>query len=48
MLTLAEKIIFSVATLVSLYFTYKGVTRIIAQIGSGQGKINWQIGRAHV
>jgi len=43
MLTLAEKIIFSVATLVSLYFTYKGVTRIIAQIGSGQGKINWQI-----
>lgn len=38
MLTLVEKILFTAATLVSLYFTYKGAARIISQISSGQGR----------
>ena len=41
MLSLIEKILFVVATLVSLYFTYRGVMRIIAHISSGQGKPDW-------
>lgn len=43
MLTLVEKILFVVATLASLYFTYKGVMRIVGHISSGQGKINWSL-----
>ncbi|MBI5824746.1 MAG: (Fe-S)-binding protein [Chloroflexi bacterium] len=43
MLTLVEKILFVVATLVSLYFTYRGVMKIVAHIFSGQGKINWSL-----
>ncbi len=43
MLTLVEKILFIVATLVSLYFTYRGVARIMQHINSGQGKINWSL-----
>ncbi len=42
MLTLAEKILFTIATLVSLYFTYRGVDRIIKLISSGQGKPDWK------
>ena len=41
MLSLSEKVLFVVATLVSLYFTYRGVMRIIAHISSGQGKPDW-------
>ncbi|NUO01015.1 MAG: hypothetical protein HUU01_10415 [Saprospiraceae bacterium] len=41
MLTLVEKILFVIATLASLYFTYKGVMRIVGHISSGQGKVNW-------
>jgi Fe-S oxidoreductase len=41
MLTLAEKILFAIAVLVSLYFTWQGVRRIIGNIASGQGKPNW-------
>jgi len=43
MLTLIEKIIFALATVASLYFTYRGVMRIAGHISSGQGKINWSL-----
>ncbi len=43
MLTLIEKILFVIATLVSLYFTYRGVARIMQHINSGQGKIDWSL-----
>ncbi len=43
MLTLVEKILFVIATLVSLYFTYKGVMKIIGHIASGQGKVDWSL-----
>lgn len=42
MLTLAEKIIFAIALLVSLYFTWCGVARIVANIASARGKPDWQ------
>jgi len=43
MLTLIEKILFVIATLVSLYYTYRGVARIMNHINSGQGKIDWSL-----
>ncbi len=43
MLTLAEKILFAVAVLVSLYFTGQGARRIIKNIASGQGKPDWKL-----
>ena len=43
MLSLAEKILFALAVLVSLYFTYRGVMRIVAHISSGQGKPDWSL-----
>jgi Fe-S oxidoreductase len=43
MLTSAEKIIFALALLVSLYFTWRGVARIVANIASGQGKPDWTV-----
>jgi len=43
MLTLVEKILFVIATLASLYFTYKGVMRIVGHISSGQGNVNWSL-----
>ena len=43
MLSTPEKILFVLATLASLYFTYKGVMRIVAHISSGQGKPNWNL-----
>ena len=43
MLSLIEKILFALATLASLYFTYRGVMRIIAHISSGQGKPVWSL-----
>ena len=43
MLSLIEKILFVVATITSLYFTYRGVMRIVAHISSGQGKIDWSL-----
>jgi hypothetical protein len=42
-LTLVEKILFAIAVLVSLYFTYRGVMRMIAHISSGQGKPDWSV-----
>jgi len=41
MLTLTEKILFALAVLVSLYFTWRGVRRIIRNISSGQGRPDW-------
>ena len=43
MLSPIEKILFALAVLVSLYFTYRGVMRIIAHISSGQGKPDWSL-----
>ena len=43
MLSTIEKILFVIATLVSLYFTYRGVARIMNHINSGQGKIDWSL-----
>ncbi len=43
MLSLAEKILFVLATAVSLYFTYRGVMRIMKHIASGQGKPDWNL-----
>jgi Fe-S oxidoreductase len=43
MLTLIEKILFAVATLVSLYFTWVGVQRILANISSGRGRVDWRV-----
>jgi len=43
MLSLIEKILFVVATLTSLYFTYRGVMRIVNHISSGQGKVDWSL-----
>jgi Fe-S oxidoreductase len=42
-LTLIEKILFAFATIVSLYFTYRGALRIISQISSGHGKPDWSL-----
>jgi Fe-S oxidoreductase len=43
MLTLVEKLLFAITTLVSLYFTYRGVQRIIGHISSGRGKVDWSL-----
>jgi Fe-S oxidoreductase len=43
MLTLVEKILFVVAVLVSLYFTWQGVQRIIRIIRRGRGKPDWSL-----
>ena len=43
MLSPIERILFALAVLVSLYFTYRGVMRIIGHISSGQGKPNWSV-----
>ena len=43
MLTLVEKILFVIAVLGSLYFTWIGVQRIIKIIGRGQGKPDWSM-----
>ena len=43
MLTLVEKILFAVAVLVSLYFTYQGAMRIVGHIASGHGKADWSL-----
>jgi len=43
MLTPVEKILFAIATAVSLYYTYRGVQRIAKNISSGQGKIDWSL-----
>jgi Fe-S oxidoreductase len=48
MLTLVEKILFVIATIASLYFTYRGFARIMGHINSGQGKIDWSLATKRV
>ena len=43
MLTPIEKILFLLAVLVSLYFTWRGVQRIVKHISSGHGRITWSL-----
>ena len=43
MLSPVEKILFTLAVLASLYFTWRGVQRIIRNIASGQGKVDWSL-----
>lgn len=43
MLSLAEKILFIVASIASFHFTYRGVMRIIHHISSGQGKPDFSL-----
>jgi Fe-S oxidoreductase len=43
MLTPIEMVLFVLATLVSLYYTYRGAARIMGHINSGQGKIDWSL-----
>ncbi|HEU0292689.1 MAG TPA: heterodisulfide reductase-related iron-sulfur binding cluster [Anaerolineales bacterium] len=43
MLSLIEKILFALAVLASLYFTYRGVMCIIGHIASGQGEPDWDL-----
>ncbi|MEO8357837.1 MAG: (Fe-S)-binding protein [Chloroflexota bacterium] len=43
MLSSIEKILFAIAVLVSLYFTYRGVMRIVGHISSGQGRPDWSL-----
>jgi Fe-S oxidoreductase len=42
MLTTIEKILFALAVILSLYFTYRGADRIIKLIASGGGKPDWK------
>jgi Fe-S oxidoreductase len=43
MLTLTEKILFILAVLISLYFTWRGVVRMLRIIGRGYGKPDWNL-----
>jgi Fe-S oxidoreductase len=43
MLTFVEKILFMLAVGLSLYFTWRGVQRIIQNISSGKGKPEWPV-----
>lgn len=43
MLTPVEKVLFAIATYISLYSTYRGVQRIAKNISSGQGKVDWSL-----
>jgi len=43
MLTLFEKILFIIAVGISLYFTWKGVQRIINNIASAKGRPDWHL-----
>jgi Fe-S oxidoreductase len=45
MLTLPEKIIFSLAALASIYSAFLVVRRIVRVIGRGQGQIDWSLAR---
>jgi Fe-S oxidoreductase len=43
MLTSIEKVLFALAVLISLYYTWRGVSRIVKIIGRGQGKPDWSL-----
>src|SRR5512135_2960540 len=42
-LTVTEKILFGLAVVASLYFTWRGVQRIIRHISSGHGQVTWSL-----
>ena len=42
MLTLTEKFLFTLAVIISLYFPWRGVDRIIKLISNGQGRPDWK------
>lgn len=43
MLSLIEKIIFAIIMIASVAFTVRGARRIVAQIASGQGPVDWSL-----
>lgn len=43
MLSIVEKIVFAAATAASLYFTWRGVQRILKNISSGGGQVSWSV-----
>jgi Fe-S oxidoreductase len=43
MLTIAEQILFALAVVVSLYFTWRGAARIVRNIASGKGRPDWKV-----
>jgi Fe-S oxidoreductase len=43
MLTLVEKSLFAIFMIVSTVLTYRGARRIVQQISSGQGKVDWSL-----
>ena len=43
MLTLPEKIIFAIAVLITLYFAWKAIDRLIKIIGRGHGRPDWNL-----
>jgi Fe-S oxidoreductase len=48
MLTLVEKLLFVFTVLLSLYFTWQGVRRILKIIGRGKGKPDWTLVRVRL
>ena len=48
MLTLVEKILFIIAVALSGYYTWQGVQRMIAIIGRGQGKPDWNLAKERI
>jgi Fe-S oxidoreductase len=48
MLTPIEKILFAIATVISLFLTYRGAQRIVKNISGGQGKVDWSLARKRV
>src|SRR5512140_287252 len=43
MLTVIEKFLCALAVVASLYFTWRGVQRIMKHISSGHGKVDWSL-----
>jgi Fe-S oxidoreductase len=43
MLTNTEKVLFALATILSLYFTWRGTQRIVRNISSGHGKVDFRL-----
>lgn len=48
MLTLVEKLLFIVAVVVSLFYTWKGVRQLLAIIGRWQGKPDWSLAKKRI
>ena len=48
MLTLVEKFLFIIAVAVSLFYTWKGVRQMLAIIGRGKGKPDWNLAKQRI